>query len=117
MELIPEAVCAAAFCDAVRAAVWAVRGRLLAPGRTGAKLLTVARPRPGDDVEQLGRWLAWIRESGGAMEIVILSDDLSADDRRRARIVTERLGGDLVSSEELIRTMGDRLWQKKETRS
>jgi|GEM_PF-5350956 len=116
MTMLTEAALAAAFCAAVLAAIGAVKGRLLAPGRAGAAMTTICTLRPGDDPEQLGRWLAWLRGSGGSMDVVFVDGGLGDEDRRRARRVTEQLGGELVSPEELLRTMGDRLWQEKETK-
>ena len=114
METVVHAVTAAAFCIAVAAVIWAVKGKLLAPERCGAKLFTVVRLENGaEDMEQLCLWLRWLRESGSDIRFAIISDRLSSEEKKRAKILTDSAGGTLVSAEELVQMIGDLLWQEK----
>jgi len=113
MELLTEGIAAAAVCLAVMTLIWAVRGKILAPRKCRAKLFTVVEFHGGEEVEQLCRWLGWLRSGGADMEILLLTDGLSLEDEQRARLITDSMGGKAVSRSELTQMIGERLWQEK----
>ena len=78
-------------------------------------MLAVIYPAAGDDTEQLCRWLEWLKKSGAVMDVAVITDGMTAAERFRAGLVTQKTGGTLVSAAELQQMIGDRKCQTKKT--
>lgn len=116
MDILTEGITAAALCIAVMTIIWAVRGKLLVPRRCRSKIFAVVELRNGEEeMEQLCRWLEWVRSGGADIEVILISDGLSPEDERRARLLSDRTEGEILSGREFAQMIGERLWQEKTT--